>query len=223
MLIGRPGDADVAVESFKSTRFPLPSPTEAEKQMLENRNELKAARYNLEAANDSVRLSRMTLLPDLIVTGGMTQYNFAGASPLSSMNGGVGFPTYTYMASLQIMLPLFGFFNEREVIRGAVNDRANADANLQIVVNQSRVSLKTTIETLKSLQDRLENNEQHLLPLSEQALSLAMINYSAGKIDFQTLMDAATSRRNIRHDYLAAVVNYLTNYATLGQLLGEEL
>ncbi len=220
-LIGNPLDQEIQLEPFKSARFPLPSLEEAEKKMLAGRHELKAARYQLLAADDGVRLAKWSLLPDLFLTGGMTKYNFEPASPWSSK--GAGFATTTYSAGLQITIPIFGLFNERQAIRSASFDRANADANLQIALNQSRVQLKTTLETLRATEQRLENNEQHLLPLSEQALSLALINYSAGKIDFQTLVDTASSRRNIRRDYLTAVVNYLNNYATLGQLLGEEL
>lgn len=222
ILLGRPSGSVAHVGAFKSTYFSLPADEEAEKRMLENQHELHAARFQYEAASDAVQLAKMSLLPDFQVMAGMTDYKVWQASPWVS-NGAPNQPTYTYMAGVQVVIPLFGLFNEGEAIRGARADRAAADANLQVAINQSRLALKTALANLRSLEIKLKINEDHLLPLSEQALSLALINYSAGKIDFQTLAGAAASRRTVRHDYLAAVVTYLTTYSSLGQLLGEEL
>jgi outer membrane protein TolC len=220
IYLGKALDSELQVEPFKSKKLPIPEMTDAEGKMVSNRNELRAARYQLKAAEDTYRLAQMSVLPDFQFTAGSTFYNRPEASPIASSNPGA---QQTYMFGVQLTIPIFFLFNERQAMRSASFDRATADANLQILLNQSRANLKSTIETLKALDQRISNSEKHLLPLSEQALSLALISYSAGKIDFQTLVDTATARRNARRDYYTAVVNYISNYATLGQLMGEEL
>lgn len=220
VLLGNPDDTSLTLETFKVTKYPFPTFDHALNKMVENRNELRAARYLVRAAEDTLKGAKYSLLPDFQLTAGMTHYNIAGASPLATAYPDVN---TTYLFGAQIVVPLWFIFNERQTIVGAARDRATADANLQILLNQSRVSLKQTLESLRATAFRLENCELHLLPLSEQALRLALINYSAGKIDFQTLVDTASSRRNIRRDYFAAVVNYMTTHSTLGQLMGEEL
>lgn len=208
------------LEELKALRYTLPSIEVAAQKMMENRSELNAAKSQLSSTENAYTLAKMSALPDFQLIAGMTHYNVPQASPLSSVDASI---VNTYMFGVQMTVPLWFFFNERQVINGAHSDRAAAQSNLEILTNQSKAQLRGTIDTLHSLEFRLKNFEDHLLPLSEQALNLALINYSAGKIDFQTLAEAAASRRNNRRDYLAAIVNYVTSYSTLGQLTGEEL
>lgn len=220
LLLGQDINTVVELQPFQASRYPIPMQSEAERKMVENRQELRAARAQLRTAEHNYSLSKMSLLPDFQLTAGMTHYNVPSASPLNVVAPNV---TNTYMVGAQVTIPLWFIFNETQSIRAAANDRAAAEASLQSAYNQSRLNLTSTFENLKSALARMDNFEHHLLPLSEQALSIALTNYSAGKIDFQTLVDTAASRRNIRRDYLAAMVNYQTLYANLEQLMGEEL
>ena len=129
---------------------------------------------------------------------------------------------HTYLIGVQVTVPLWALFNERQAINSASRDRAVAQANLDVVFNQSKVALETALENLVSLKHKIENYEKHLIPLVDQSFNLALANYSTGKTDFQTLSDTANTRRNLKRDYAAAVMNYLTNYSTYGQLIGED-
>ena len=199
---------------------------EAESQMLAHRNEIQAAQYQLSAAGKACGLAWMQLLPDFQLTAGTTFYNVPAASPLSSTPQAVatgGWPTHTYLAGIQIQIPLWFLFNEREVIVGASHDRAAADANLSVVYEQSRNSLKSAVESINANRIKIENYQKHMLPMAEQSLNIALISYGAGKIDFQFLSDTATARRSIRFAYAGAIVNMLNSYAAYGQLIGEDL
>jgi outer membrane protein TolC len=70
---------------------------------------------------------------------------------------------------------------------------------------------------------KIQNYETNLIPLTEQAFKLALINYSNGRIDFQALSNVATSWHNVQRDYNSAVAGYLTAYSTYGQVIGEDL
>ncbi len=219
VALKNPTDTAIEVEPIKVVRKTRPSLEEAEKRMLEKRNEIRAARFQADAADNSKTLAWMGLLPDFQLTAGTTYYNIPVASPL---NGGSG-NTHTYFVGVQMTLPIWFIFNERENIVSATHDMAAAESSLTSVLNQSRTTLVATLQQIESTEKKIDNYEKHLIPLAEQSLNLALINYSAGKVDFQALSESATARLNTTRDYLATSVVYLTSYATLSQLLGEEL
>lgn len=147
---------------------------------------------------------------------------YSGAAPVPGYSD-PAWPTRTYMAGVQFTIPLWFMFNERAVIAGASYDRAAAERNVDMVNNQSKVALETAVDMLHSTRTKIEKFEKHILPLSDQSFKLALTDYSSGRIDFQTLADTATSRRQARLNYSTAVVTYLTTYATYEQLIGEDL
>lgn len=189
-------------------------------KMTENRPEIKAAKYLASASDKAYKLAWMSLLPDFQAFAGTTFYNQATASPLSNLPN---YATHTYLMGIQFTIPIWFLLNEREMIVGASHDRGAADANLDGVFNQSKITLESTAAQSNALRIKIEKYEKHLLPLSDQSLNLALTSYSSGKVDFLTLADTALARRGVRRDYAAAVVNYHLNYAAYGQLIGEEL
>ena len=222
VVIEQPVKAELYTEPITVDPRELPSYEQAEAKMEQERAELKAARFQLKAAEYAYDSARLSWLPDFQLIAGMSHYNEITASPWANRPERA-VAQDTYMAGAQITVPLWFLFNERHVISGASRDRATADANFRTVANQSKIALQSTLENLRALATRVENFEKHLLPLSEQALSLALVSYSAGKIDFQTLVDTATARRNARRDSLSAKANFVSNLSTLGQLMGEEI
>jgi cobalt-zinc-cadmium efflux system outer membrane protein len=220
VLIWNPPDTPIEVTPIEMTYPTAIDENEAISKMLANRPEVRAAQYQATASNKVVRLAWMSILPDFQLMVGTTNYNYGPASPVANLPDS---PTRTYMASLQLTVPLWFLLNEREAIVGATHDRAVTEANLDGVYNQSKVALITTLSQISALESKIANYEKHLLPLSNQSFNLALTSYSSGKIDFQTLADTASARRTIRKDYAAAVVNFRLNYATYGQLIGEDL
>ncbi len=221
-FLGKPSEAPTQVQSMdqiRRTNHPHMSLTEAQDKMVQNRPEIKSAVELTEAADKTYSLAKMSLLPDFQLTAGTTNYNLLAASPIGSVTP----QTQTWMVGIQATIPLWGFFNERETIRGASHDKAAAEANLSSLHLQSNIALESALENLNALNKKILNYEDHLLDLSEQALKIALVSYSSGKIDFQTLSDTATARRQIRHDYYGLIINYLTSYSAYGQLIGEEL
>jgi outer membrane protein TolC len=219
LLLGREGDAPLAIQPLKVTLHPSLDRTETMKKMIEGRPEIEAAKHQYEASDKAYALAWMSLLPDFQLIGGTTYYNQPTASPYN----GYSSTAHTYMVGLQITLPIWGLFNEREAIVSASHDRANADAQVTSLFLQSKTAMESSLQTLEASRKKLENYQQHLLPLAEQTLSLALVNYSSGKIDFQAVTDAAKAWRGTRKDFYALVVNYFTTYFSIGQLTGEDL
>ncbi|PWU19426.1 MAG: hypothetical protein C5B49_05790 [Bdellovibrio sp.] len=223
VMLKRPSDAAVEVEPIKMVDLPEINPREAIDKMVENRNEIKAAQAQQKAADKSYQLAWMGLLPDFQLILGTTQYHESYASPYSGVPALAGnWPTTTYMVGVQFTVPIWFMFNERASIRGASFDRASADHNVDVVLNQSKMALENAVDAIHSTAIKIQNFEKHILPLSDQSFKLALIDYSSGRINFQTLSDTAAARRQARLNYATAVVAYLTNYATYGQLIGED-
>ena len=226
VLLKNPPEAPLEIEPVKMVYYPKIALDEAISKMLEGRNEIKTARSQVNAADKAYKLAWMSVLPDFQLIAGTSFYRVPSASPYSSTPDATAtgsWPTHTYMAGVQFTVPIWFLFNERETIVGASHDRAAADANLDVVYNQSKVALETVVDAANSTAIKIDNFEKHLLPLSEQSFNLALVNYGSGKIDFQTLSDTASARRAQRQAYAQAVTGYLTNYATYGQLIGEDL
>jgi cobalt-zinc-cadmium efflux system outer membrane protein len=219
VLVGQQAETQFEVEPIPTGSKPVIESRDAEDRMVANRSEIRAAKYLWDAANGSFHLAEMSLLPDFQLIAGTTYYDTPEASPLSSVGGS----THTYFGGVQMSVPLWFLFDQRQGIASASRDRAAAEANLQTILNQSKITLDATLDTIEAARKKIDNYQQHLMPLAEQSLTLAIINYGVGKIDFQTLSDTATMRRNTKRDFQTALVNYLTAYTTLGQLIGEDL
>jgi outer membrane protein, multidrug efflux system len=227
VLLKRPVTDEIEVEPLEMSYHPIVNVDEAIERMLNNRNEIKAAQAQVHASDKAYKLAWMSLLPDFQFTLGTTFYSNPYASPLAGdpanqSNLPSSIPDHTYLAGVQITLPIWFLFNERQVISGASNDKVAAERGLDVVLNQSKTAIESAVETLNASRAKVENFERHMVPLSDQALKLALIAYSSGKIDFQSLADTAASHRQTRLSYASTVVNYLTAYATYCQLIGEE-
>ena len=195
-------------------------------KMLQNRNEILAAQSQLRASSKASKLAWMSILPDFQFLAGTTLYRMPYASPYSGvpdLAASGSWPTHTYSIGLQFTVPLWFLLNEREVVVGASHDHLAAERNLDVVFNQSKVALENAVDAIHSNGFKIENFEKHILPLAEQSLKLALVGYSSGKVDFQTLSAAAVSRRQARQSHSSAVVAYLINYAIYQQLIAEAL
>jgi outer membrane protein TolC len=228
VLLKRPVAAPLDVDPIAMAYHPKVELDEAIEQMLANRHEIAAARAAARAAERAYHLAWYQLLPDFQLTLGTTIYNNRFASPYSSdadfvAAGSATWPTETYQVGVQITVPIWFLFNERHAIEGAARDRAAAERGLEIAFNQSKVALESAVDAIRSSEAKIERFERHILPMAEQSLNLALIDYSSGKIDFLTLAASAAARRQARLSYATAVVAYLTSYATYGELIGEEL
>jgi outer membrane protein TolC len=219
ILLGNPPKKPVQTEALHYMPVSVLSEEEAARKMFDNRAEIEAGKAQVKASEGSYKLAQMSLLPDFQLIAGGTRYDVASASPVSAVNPN----RTTYLVGLQMSIPLWAPVNQRETIDSAEHDKNAAEQNLESLLEQSRNNLSSAIDALQALAAKLKNYEEHLIPLAEQSLKLALVNYSTGKIEFQELSDAANAKRNLKRDYNAMIVNYLTTYSTYGQLIGEDL
>jgi len=219
ILLGRPPESPIQVEELRYEPLPAINEETAQRKMLENRAEIMASQAQLEGSQSSYKLAKMSLLPDFQLIAGCTRYDVASASPVIGVNSS----RTTYLVGVQMSIPLWAPVNQRETIHSAEHDKNAAEQNLESLLDQSRNNLSSTLDALRAFSAKLKNYEEHLIPLAQQSLKLALVNYGNGKIEFQELSDAASAKRNLERDYNAMIVNYLAAYSTYGQLIGENL
>lgn len=188
----------------------------ARELLLDHNPDILAARHQVKAASRTESLAWMSLLPDFQLSLGYTRYDLPGAGPAPEM-------TESYMGFVQMTIPLWGLFNERETIVGASHDRVAAEVSLDLVVRQAGLDLETQLTTLQSLTRTLKSYDRQLLPMAQKAYESALHNFKTGSIDFQTLADAATATRDLQLEYYSNIVRYETALANCAKLLNYEL
>jgi hypothetical protein len=114
-------------------------------------------------------------------------------------------------------------FNESQNIVAGTHNSDSAQAQLDSQREQSVMALFTAVDTLDDNAAKLALYKEHLLPLSQVTLKLALTNYGTGKIQFEDLAAAAAGLWGNRSAYYTLVDTYVTEYTQYGQLVGEEL
>jgi len=218
VMLGRPGEADMEVEE-------LPDPSavhavdrvQALAMMKEKNPQILSADFQASAARKGLALAWMGLLPDFEVGVSDNQYHPLNAnydsSPLME----------THSLNVSANLPLWFLFNESQAIVASNHSSDAAKAGLDSQKEQSETAVFTAVDALENNATKLALYKDHLLPLSETTLKLALINYGTGKIQFQDLAAAAAGLWNNRSTYYSLLAGYVSQYTQYGQLIGEEL
>src|SRR5262249_13914944 len=144
LLLGKTATEPLEISPLKPMALQALDREATEKKMLANQPEIQAAASQRDASENAYTLAWMALLPDFQVFEGTTYYNAPGATPYSSSTN----QNHTYMAGIQLTIPIWGFFNEGEAIAAAAKDRANAEASLDTQFLQSKTTLETTLQNL---------------------------------------------------------------------------
>jgi outer membrane protein TolC len=218
VLLGHPAEDELAVE-------PLPDPSTvpavdratAEAKMNASNPQIQSNAFLASQARKNLALAWMGLLPDFQVGVSDNQYyplhpNYA-SSPLIQ----------THSLDVSANIPLWFLFNESQNIVSSTHSSDAAQAGLDSQREQSETALFTAVDTLEDNAAKLALYKDHMLPLSEVTLKLALINYGTGKIQFEDLAAAAAGLWSNRSSYFTLLASYINEYNQYGQLIGEEL
>jgi cobalt-zinc-cadmium efflux system outer membrane protein len=218
VMLGREAEADVEVEALPDPDgVPKVDKVEALTKMKAHNPQILSAASTASAASKGLTLAWMGLLPDFQVGVSDNQYHLASPNYASS-------PLIeTHSFNVQANVPLWALFNESQSILAAGHSNDAARAGLKSQAEQSEQALFAAVETLDDNAAKLALYKDHILPLSEMCMKLALINYGTGKIGFQDLAGAAAGLWSTRSTYYTLLAGDVTAYAQYGQLVGEEL
>ena len=158
----------------------------------------------VEAAESRITEAKRAVLPD-----------FQASVGTNSLGG--------FSAGLQMSVPLWYLWNEKEGVKAAESSALAEEARLQSLKRNLLQAFEQKVSQLKAQDDKLGNYTSDLIPISEKAFHVALHNYSFGKIDYSTLTNSADSFVNSRLEYEALLTTYLITRAELEELVGGEL
>ena len=141
---------------------------------ISRRQEIVAARSELEAAQARVRLARAERIPDITATGG-SKWQSDGFS---------GF-------FIGVSIPLFFFDRSAGAVEATEAQVRSAEERLALTSREMENDLRRTIETYRSLHGRTEFLGEDPLDEAPDLLQIAQVAYDAGEMDLVQLLDAA--------------------------------
>jgi cobalt-zinc-cadmium efflux system outer membrane protein len=218
VLLGRPAESEIEVEPLPDpAAIPMVDRASALEKMTRLNPQIQSNAFLASQARKNYTLAWMGLLPNFTV--GVSDNNYY----LHNFDY-VDYPeVQTHTFNITASVPMWFFLNETQNIVANSHNRDSAQASLDSQVQQSKSALFTAIDTLEDNAAKLVLYKDHLLPLSEMTLKLALTNYGTGKIQFEDLAAAAAGLWGNRSAYYTLLQGYVSQYTQYGQLVGEEL
>jgi outer membrane protein len=182
---------------------------------LENRSELKALGYRLDATAEGEKLSLSQFSPTLAVTGSLQHQAFTEDSRVS-------WNDYTRSKAITLSLTWPLFDGGRRIIDYQLS-KIRTD-QVELLVRQSRtgVSLEVeqhyymfseTVKTLRSLEEAMKQ--------SRESLRLSNLLYAEGMSTQLEVLNAQLLYNNSQAQYLQGIYNYNVNQLALLKSIGK--
>jgi len=191
----------------------LPSlPTEAElrQRALEGRPELASVRATVAGARAQLRLADAERVPDLSL--------FAAEMHTFRMSGVADF----LFAGVQINLPVFsGSKNGPRAAAAEAQIEAASDSERSL---QNRIAAEVAQACARVRAEARQVELHHqLIPLARQTLQSAISSYSAGRVDFLTVLDSERELQMHEMDLATHLASYEQRVAELERAVGADL
>ncbi len=170
---------------------------------LSRRQEIVAARSEVEAAQAGVRLARAERIPDITATGGSKQQS----------DGFRGF-------FLGVSIPLSLFDRSAGAVEATEAQVRSAEERLVLTSRQVENDLRRTIEVYRSLRGRTEFLGEDSLDEDPDLLQIAQLAYDAGEMDLVQLLDAAEALWDARTARARLKADLWTAYYDLERAVG---
>lgn len=169
---------------------------------------LLVAQARRERADSSARVYAIAARPDLMV-GLESGIRFGGNEPLLT-------------ALVGVSIPLWSGRNQTPAARAAASDAEAASQHYHDVLTRLQGDLRSTLAELNSLQARIAQADNDIIPLVNAASASALQQYAVGTVRFTTVLDAQDDLFRARLRLAGLLVEYARSRARLATLIGEE-
>ena len=205
VLMGEGPDSLLDLQEPQAPLVPFQSDAaQVRKKLIAENLALKSAGVKVEAAGSRLTGAKLGPLPDFTLTAGVDNLN-------------------NYSTQIQLAVPLFFWWGDRENIKGASQIRTAREAEVESLRRSLLESTEDRLALLVAQGEKLANYRKNLMPISERAFQVALANYGFGKVDFPTLVGSANTFVNSKIEYEALLTDYSGRIAELEESLGGSL
>ena len=210
MLLGREAlapllvAAEVPGQAFSYTREDLM------RLALENRPELRAMRYGLEAAKTDVKAAWLDLLPDAQVK--LEARQFSGEGRIREYDQFLGFE-----------VPIFSRVGRAGQIKEKRAEKRAAEGSWENMKNMVLLEVQEAWAEFQSNDRTVKLYKASVIPQAESIVQSALAEYESGQGNFLTVMEAEKALTDFRHEYFHSLAMREESFADLERMVGIDL
>ena len=185
------------------SRTEVPTFDEIDERAMENRFDIKIARYQVNVAQKKLISVMRQRIPDVEIMGGY-MYQIAGHTDDHSYNHGA------YVGANLVNIPVF--YNFSPEIKNARLEVEQAELNYDSVKNKAIKDLHTAYNKFLTARINLNYYEQKILTSSEELINASTRSYEQGKSDITSLIVMKQSYKSIIVGYTYALAEYYNSW-----------
>lgn len=195
--------------------------SDAVKNALRNRLELKIARLNLESARISLKSTYDRYRPTLNVSANYG-YAVSGNSVGEAIDDRPDEPSWAVTTSLRVPIFIFDGGQIRESKIQALTNIGQAEANVLQTREAIELEVRNELTNLQNAQERVKL-VQDTIELAKESQRITERRYRMGVTSYLELVDARTNLRNAQLNLLNALISYSNSLIRLYRALGRPL
>ncbi|MDP8257803.1 MAG: TolC family protein [Candidatus Aadella gelida] len=181
----------------------------------ESRQELLAARLNIERSEYEKSLAMMDYVPDLTV--GFDYIQVGKGTTMRSNDG-----QDAWMTTFSINVPLWlGRISDKVKEKKSLLN--SSKKNYENVQNEVYYEVEDIYFKIITYKDVIMLYETALIPQSEQAFDAAKTSYETGRVDFLNWLESERVLLQTRLAYYKSIVDYQKSIAYLERVIGTDL
>jgi outer membrane protein TolC len=181
----------------------------------QSRQELLAARLDIERSEYEKSLAMMDYIPDLTV--GFDYIQVGKGTTMQSNDG-----QDAWMTTFSVNVPLwFGRISDKVKEKKSLLD--SSKKNYENVQNEIYYEVEDIYFKIITYKDVIMLYETALIPQSEQAFDAAKTSYETGRVDFLNWLESERVLLQTRLAYYKSIVDYQKSIAYLERVIGKDL
>jgi cobalt-zinc-cadmium efflux system outer membrane protein len=176
---------------------------------MQNRPDVRAARFALESAQSSVKLAKANRIPDPTIGVGLAEVGQI-SNPIDPA------PSYnTLNLSLSVPLPLFNSY--RGEYEAALQTTLQSQKMLESVRLKAEVDVRTNFDRYQLAKQQLAKYQGNAMELARKVLEAKLTSYRLGAVSLLDVLQAQKDDTDVHLNYVAALTERASALVALEQ------
>lgn len=211
-VLARPVFYEIEIQGMlKKSDFPFITLEDAEKTALATRQDIAAAKAELDASEYELKIARAGNKPTLAMSG-IYEKSKGKATPVDAFNE-------TWNVNMVAQMPIYDGKQVRYAIETARETREQKKINYDQALENVKLEVKTAHQELIQADELITASEKNV-EQAREALSIAQVSYDNGLSTNLEIMDAQLALTQTKTNYFQALHDYLAAYAKLEKSMG---